>query len=61
MTKSDELLTAPEVGHILGYSAKTILRRYESLGLILVQKLPGPNGAHLFRRSQVEAIKKAAS
>ncbi len=51
-----ELLTSPEAGQILGKSARTVQRLADSGRLPIAQKLPGPNGAYLFRRSDVEAL-----
>lgn len=38
---------------ILGKSARTLQRMAESGDLVPAQKLPGPNGAYLFRRGDV--------
>lgn len=51
-----ELLTSPEAGQILGKSARTVQRLADAGALPVAQKLPGPNGAYLFRRSDVEAL-----
>lgn len=51
-----ELMTSPEVGHLLGKSARTVQRMADSGLLPVAQKLPGPNGAYLFARSDVEAL-----
>ena len=50
------LLTSPQVAHLLGCSTRTVHRLVTSEELIPAQKLPGPNGAYLFRRSDVEAL-----
>lgn len=55
MSDASDLITSHEAGLILGKSARTVLRMIDTGELDPVQKLPGPNGAHLFRRSDVEA------
>lgn len=57
----DELLTSPQVAHILGKSARTVQRMADSGELPITQKLPGPNGAYLFSRRDVEALAKKAA
>lgn len=52
----DDLLTSPQAGLILGKSARTVQRMADAGDLPPAQKLPGPNGAYLFRRSDVEAM-----
>lgn len=54
--KPDELLTATQSGQILNRSYRTVLRLAESGKLPIAMKLPGINGAHLFRRADVEAL-----
>lgn len=51
-----DLVTSPEAGRMLGKSARTIQRMADSGDLPYTQKLPGPNGAYLFRRSDIEAL-----
>lgn len=51
-----ELITSPEAGQILGKSARTIQRMADAGDLPVAQKLPGPNGAYLFARSDIEAL-----
>lgn len=51
-----ELLTSPEAGRILGKSARTIQRMADAGEIPVAQKLPGPNGAYLFRREDLEAL-----
>lgn len=51
-----ELLTSPQAGRILGKSARTIQRMADAGDLPVAQKLPGPNGAYLFRRDDVLAL-----
>lgn len=53
---TDDLLTSTQAGAILGRSARTVQRLAESGALTPAQKLPGPNGAYLFRRADVEAL-----
>lgn len=54
--QQDDLLTSPQVGYILGKSARTIHRMADAGALPVAAKLPGPNGAYLFRRSEIEAL-----
>ena len=56
MPNDPEFLTSPEAGRILGKSARTVIRLAEAGKLPVAQKLPGPNGAFLFRRSDVESL-----
>lgn len=53
---NDALLTSTEVGVLLGKSARTVQRMADAGQLTPAQKLPGPNGAYLFRRADVEAL-----
>ena len=57
MAPTDHLLTSPQAGLILGKSARTVQRMADTGELPVAQKLPGPNGAFLFRRSDVEALR----
>lgn len=50
----NDLLTSPQVGQILGKSPRTIHRMALAGTLPIAQKLPGPNGAFLFRRAAIE-------
>ncbi len=52
----DALLTSPEVGALLNKSARTVQRMVDAGTLTPAQKLPGPNGAYLFHRADVEAL-----
>lgn len=61
MEHGDDLLTSPQVGLALGKSARTIHRMVEAGELQPVQQLPGPNGAFLFRRADVEALAAESS
>ena len=56
---NDALLTSPQASHLLGKSIRTIHRLTQSGELPVAHKLPGPNGAFLFRREDVEALLKA--
>ena len=56
MPLTEDLLTSPQAGVILGKSARTIHRMAESGALPIAQKLPGPNGAFLFRRKDIERL-----
>jgi predicted DNA-binding transcriptional regulator AlpA len=55
MPNNDALLTAPQVGALLGKSARTIHRMVEAGTIVAAQKLPGPNGSYLFRLTDVES------
>lgn len=52
----EELITATEAGRIVGRSGRTVVRAAEAGRLTIAQKLPGPNGAYLFRRADIEAF-----
>jgi excisionase family DNA binding protein len=56
-----ELLTSPEAGALLGKSARTVQRLVDRGELKPAQKLPGPNGAYLFRREDIEALAQGAA
>lgn len=51
-----DLLTSTEVGRILGCSGRTVQRRADAGVIPIERQLPGPNGAYLFRRSDIEAL-----
>ena len=53
---ADELLTSVQAGEVLSRSYRTVIRLAETGVLTIAQKLPGPNGAYLFRRSDVERV-----
>lgn len=59
MSNPDELIAATEAASILGKSARTVSRLAEAGRLPVIQKLPGVNGAYLFRRGDVEALRDA--
>ena len=52
----DELIISSQVGLILGKSPRTIARLAEQGEIPYASKLPGPNGAYLFRRGDIEAL-----
>ena len=52
----DDLLTSTQAGAILTKSGRTVQRMADAGKIPVAQKLPGPNGAYLFRRSDVEAL-----
>ncbi len=54
----DELMTSPQAAALLGVSVRTVQRLAESGELRHAQKLPGPNGAYLFRPADVERFLK---
>lgn len=58
---NDVLLTTEQSARRLDRSGKTIRRWAESGRLPIAQKLPGPNGALLFRETDVEALKAELS
>jgi predicted DNA-binding transcriptional regulator AlpA len=60
MADADELLTSPQVGAILGKSGRTISRLAADGTIPHAIKLPGPNGAYLFRRGDIEALRETA-
>lgn len=62
MNNPDELIISSQVGAILEKSPRTIARLAEQGVIPYASKLPGPNGAYLFRRGQIEelAAKRAA-
>lgn len=55
MPSPDDLLTTTQAGVLLDKSGRTVSRMADDGKLAFAQKLPGPNGAYLFRRSTVEA------
>ncbi len=55
---TDNLITSGQAGRILGKSARTVQRMVDSGQLTAAQKLPGPNGAFLFRESDVRTHTK---
>lgn len=55
-TSTLDLVTSPQAAHILGKSARTVQRMADDGALPVAQKLPGPNGAYLFKRSDVVAL-----
>lgn len=56
MSDNDELLTSFQVAVILGKSPRTVQRMAKTGEIPPAQKLPGPNGAFLFRRGEIEAM-----
>lgn len=56
MPKPDDLLTSTQAGALLNKSGRTILRKAEAGQIPIATRLPGPNGAVLFWRSDVEAL-----
>ncbi len=51
-----DLLTTTQAGAILGKSGRTVQRMAEAGTIPVAHQLPGPNGALLFRREDVEAL-----
>ena len=56
MTNHEELIVSSQVGAILGKSPRTIARLAEQGEIPYATKLPGPNGAYLFRKAEIEEI-----
>lgn len=56
LMSSDELITTAKAGALIGRSARTVIRLAEAGVLPVAQKLPGINGAYLFRRLDVESL-----
>ena len=56
--KPDELLTATQVGTLINRSGRTVLRLADDGQIPIAAKLPGPNGAHLFKRADAEKLAK---
>lgn len=50
-----DLVTSPQAAQILGVSARTVQRLADAGTLPVAQKLPGPNGAYLYKRADVLA------
>lgn len=61
MADTSEVLTTPEASHLLGVSIRTVHRRVEAGDLAALRKLPGPNGAFLFERSEIERYQARAA
>lgn len=51
------LISTPEVGQILGKSARTVQRMAGAGKLPIAGKVPGLHGAYVFYRDQIEAIR----
>lgn len=56
MLSDDTLLTAPEVGALIGKSGRTVARMAKTGALPFAQKIPGPTGAYLFRREDIARL-----
>lgn len=56
VTDTDELLTSTQAGAILGCSGRTVIRRADAGTIPVAHRMPGPNGAILFRRSDIDAL-----
>lgn len=52
----EELLTSSQAGGIINRSYRTVIRLAETGELPVAAKLPGPNGAYLFKRGDVERL-----
>ncbi len=53
---ADELLTATQVGRMIDRSSRTVIRLAENGEIPQAGKLPGRNGAYLFRRGDAEKL-----
>jgi hypothetical protein len=60
MPEDAALITSPQAGLILNKSARTVQRMADAGLIPVAQKLPGPNGAYLFRESDVRAYREPA-
>jgi hypothetical protein len=60
LTGMEDLIGTAEVTRILGVDKATVLRRIKAGLLVPAMKMPssGGNGAYLFERSQVMALKE---
>lgn len=56
METNDDLLATAEAAKRLGRSVPTVNRWAAEGRLTIAHKLPGPNGAHLFDRLEVERL-----
>ena len=56
-----DTLTTTEAAQLLGCSPRTIQRMIEAGRLGFERKLPGPNGAYLIPRREVERVKASAA
>ena len=54
---ADEMMTLPEFAKAIGKSRRTVMRRLASGALASDVKLPGKNGAHLFK---IDRLQKSA-
>ena len=54
---ADEMMTLPELAKAIGKSRRTVMRRLASGTLASDVKLPGKNGAHLFK---IDRLQKSA-
>jgi predicted site-specific integrase-resolvase len=52
----DDLIGATESGRILNVDKTTLTRWVASGRLVVAHKLPGRNGAYLFRRGDINAL-----
>lgn len=53
---ASDLLTASQVGTLIGRSGRTVIRMAENGLIPIAAKLPGPTGAYLFRRADAETL-----
>lgn len=54
--QAPDLMTSPQAAAHLGVSTRTVHRLAESGALPVALRLPGPNGALLYRRADVLAL-----
>jgi excisionase family DNA binding protein len=56
---TDDLITSTQAGALLGKSGRTVQRMADAGSIPFAQRLPGPNGAYLFRRADVLELRDA--
>lgn len=59
--ETPEIITAPEASVLLRCSIRSVHRLIDSEQLPVIRKLPGPNGAFLIHRAEVEKLAAASS
>ena len=57
MTQNATLLNTKQVAEILEKSIRTVNRMAEGGDLPYIAKMPGPTGAYLFDRSEIERLR----
>lgn len=59
MRGDEELLTSLQASELLVRSVRTVHRLAQAGALPVAKKLPGPNGAYLFRRGDVLTLRES--